>query len=152
MLSNILKEEYIKINESCTDWEDAINHAGNILLEKGIVTQEYIDGVIKSVKLFGPYVVVAKGIAIPHCLGSMGVKENAITLITLKEPVNFGNPKNDPVYYVLLFANTDFDSHIEALSAVSELLQKPQFFEIMKNAKEPQDIIRYINEEDQKND
>ena len=104
MLSDILKKEYIRINESCKDWEDAIRHAGNILLEKGIVTQEYIDSVIKSVKLFGPYVVVAKGIAIPHCLGSMGVNENAITLMTLKNPVNFGNPKNDPVYYIILFA------------------------------------------------
>ena len=148
MLKDILKAEYIKINEECKDWEDAIRHAGNILLEKNIVTEEYIDTVIKSVKLFGPYVVVAKGIAIPHCLGSMGVKENAITLITLKNPVNFGNPKNDPVYYVLLFANTDFDSHIEALSAVSELLQKTKFFEVMKNAKEPQYIIDYINKEE----
>ena len=148
MLKDILKAEYIKINEECEDWEDAIRPAGNILLEKNIVTEEYIDTVIKSVKLFGPYVVVAKGIAIPHCLGSMGVKENAITLITLKNPVNFGNPKNDPVYYVLLFANTDFDSHIEALSAVSELLQKTKFFEVMKNAKEPQDIIDYINKEE----
>ncbi len=151
MLSDILKKEYIRINESCKDWEDAIRHAGNILLEKGIVTQEYIDSVIKSVKLFGPYVVVAKGIAIPHCLGSMGVNENAITLMTLKNPVNFGNPKNDPVYYVILFANTDFDSHIEALSAVSELLQKPEFFEVMRTALKPQDIIDYIDKEEIKN-
>ena len=148
MLKDILKAEYIKINEECQDWEDAIKHAGNILLENGIVTEEYIETVIESVKLFGPYVVVAKGIAIPHCLGSMGVNQNAITIITLKNPVNFGNPKNDPVYYVLLFANTDFDSHIEALSAVSELLQKTKFFEVMKNAKEPQDIIDYINKEE----
>lgn len=151
MLVDILKKEYIKINVQCSNWEDAINQAGNILLEKGIVTKEYIDGVIKSVKLFGPYVVVAKGIAIPHCLGSMGVNENAITLITLKTPVNFGNPKNDPVQFVLLFANTDFDSHIEALSAVSELLQKNEFFEVMKKAKEPQDIINYIIKEENKN-
>ena len=58
MLKDILKAEYIKINESCNDWEDAINHAGNILLEKGIVTQEYIDCVIKSVKLFGPQDII----------------------------------------------------------------------------------------------
>ena len=132
MLSDILKKEYIRINESCKDWEDAIRHAGNILLEKGIVTQEYIDSVIKSVKLFGPYVVVAKGIAIPHCLGSMGVNENAITLMTLKNPVNFGNPKNDPVYYIILF-------------------QKPEFFEVMKTALKPQDIIDYIDKEEIKN-
>ena len=38
MLVDILKKEYIKINVQCYDWEDAINQAGNILLEKGIVT------------------------------------------------------------------------------------------------------------------
>lgn len=82
---------------------------------------------------------------------ALGVNENAITLMTLKNPVNFGNPKNDPVYYIILFANTDFDSHIEALSAVSELLQKPEFFEVMKTALKPQDIIDYIDKEEIKN-
>ena len=42
MLKDILKAEYIKINEECQDWEDAIKHAGNILLENGILTEEYI--------------------------------------------------------------------------------------------------------------
>ena len=40
MLKDILKAEYIKINESCNDWEDAINHAGNILLEKGNIPKK----------------------------------------------------------------------------------------------------------------
>ena len=40
MLSDILKPEYIKIDVKCTDWEDAIKQAGNILLEKGIVTKK----------------------------------------------------------------------------------------------------------------
>lgn len=152
MLSKILKNDYIKLNEKCTDWEDAIKHAGNILLNKNVVTEEYIEGIIQSVKMLGPYVVVEKGIAIPHCLGSMGVNENAIAIMTLKEPINFGNPKNDPVKYIILFANTDMDSHIDALSVVAELLQKPEFFDVMKNANEPQDIINYINKEEIKND
>ena len=148
----IFKEEHIKLNEECSDWEDAIKSAGNILLERNIVTKEYIEGIIESVKMLGPYVVVAKGIAIPHSLGSNGVKENAIALMTLKKPVNFGNVKNDPVYNIILFANTDMDNHIEALSQVAKLLQKPEFFEVMKNAKKPNEIIEYIDREEIEND
>ena len=148
----IFKEEHIKLNEECSDWEEAIKSAGNILLERNIVTKEYIEGIIESVKMLGPYVVVAKGIAIPHCLGSNGVKENAIALMTLKKPVNFGNVKNDPVYNIILFANTDMDNHIEALSQVAKLLQKPEFFEVMKNAKKPNEIIEYIDREEIEND
>lgn len=144
MLSNVLKKEYIKLNVECKNWEDAVRTAGEILLQNGVITNEYIEDAIKGVKELGPYIVITKGVALPHATNKNGVKETGIALITLKNPVEFGNKDNDPVYYVFMLATTDMDSHLSALSNLSELLGKQEFYDILKNAQNPESVIEYI--------
>ena len=144
MLSNVLKKEYIKLNVECKNWEDAVRTAGEILLQNGVITNEYIEDAIKGVKELGPYIVITKGVALPHATNKNGVNERGIALITLKNPVEFGNKDNDPVYYVFMLATTDMDSHLSALSNLSELLGKQEFYDILKNAQNPESVIEYI--------
>ena len=144
MLSDVLKKEYIKLNVECKDWIDAIRTAGQVLIDNGVVTDEYVEEAIKGVKELGPYIVITKGVALPHATNKIGVNKTGIALLTLKKPVEFGNVDNDPVYYVFMLATTDMDSHLAALSNLSDLLGKPEFFEVMKNASEPQSVIDYI--------
>jgi mannitol/fructose-specific phosphotransferase system IIA component (Ntr-type) len=66
MLSDILKKEYIKLNVECTNWEEAIRAAGNVLIDNGLVTNEYVEETINGVKELGPYSVITKGVAMPH--------------------------------------------------------------------------------------
>lgn len=144
MLSDVLKQEYIKLNVECSNWEEAIRCAGQVLLEKDVITNEYIEEAVKGVKELGPYIVITKGVAMPHATSHAGVKKTGIALITLKQPVEFGNVDNDPVYYVFMLATTDMESHIEALSKLSDLLSKQEFFEVMKNASDSTSVIDYI--------
>lgn len=144
MLSDVLKKEYIKLNAECKDWIDAIKTAGQVLIDNGVVTEEYVEEAIKGVKELGPYIVITKGVALPHATNKIGVNKTGIALLTLKNPVEFGNVDNDPVYYVFMLATTDMDSHLAALSSLSDLLGKQEFFEVMKNAKDAQSVIDYI--------
>ena len=43
-----------------------------------------------------------------------------------------------------MLATTDMESHLSALSSLSDLLGKPEFFEVMKNAKDSESVIDYI--------
>lgn len=144
MLSNVLKEEYIELNAECKNWEDAIRTAGQILMDNGVVTQEYIEESIKGVKELGPYIVITKGVALPHVTNKIGVKKTGMSLLTLKNPVEFGNKENDPVYYIFMLAITDMESYLDALSCLSDLLEKPEFLQVIKNAKDSESIINYI--------
>lgn len=144
MLSDVLKKEYIKLNAECKDWEDAIRTAGQVLMDNGVVTEEYIEEAIRGVKELGPYIVITKGVALPHATNKIGVNKTGIALLTLKNPVEFGNVDNDPVYYVFMLATTDMESHLSALSSLSDLLGNPEFFEVMKNAKDSESVIDYI--------
>ena len=87
MLTDVLKEEYIKLNVECKDWEDAIRTAGQILIDNGVATNEYVEDAIEGVKELGPYVVITKGVALPHATNKKGVFKTGISLITLKNPV-----------------------------------------------------------------
>lgn len=144
MLSDVLKKEYIKLNAECKDWIEAIKTAGQVLIDNGVVTEEYVEEAIKGVKELGPYIVITKGVALPHATNKIGVNKTGIALLTLKNPVEFGNVDNDPVYYVFMLATTDMDSHLAALSNLSDLLAKQEFFKVMKNAKDAQSVIDYI--------
>lgn len=144
MLSNVLKKEYIKLNVECKNWEEAVRAAGEILLQNGVITNEYIEEAIKGVKELGPYIVITKGVALPHATNKVGVNKTGISLITLKNPVEFGNKDNDPVYYVFMLATTDMDSHLSALSNLSDLLGKQEFYDILNNAQDPLSVIEYI--------
>ena len=43
-----------------------------------------------------------------------------------------------------MLATTDMDSHINALSNLSELLAKQEFYDILKNASDEKSVIEYI--------
>lgn len=144
MLSDVLKKEYIELNVECSDWIEAVKKAGEILIKNEVITNEYVEEAIKGVKELGPYIVITKGVALPHATNKVGVNKTGISLVTLKNPVEFGNKDNDPVYYIFMLATTDTESHLSALSNLSELLGKKEFFEIMKNAKDSQSVIDYI--------
>ena len=144
MLSDVLKEEYIKLNVEVSNWEEAIKEAGTVLKDNGVINEQYIEEAIKNVKELGPYIVITKGVALPHATNKIGVNKTGISLITLKTPVEFGNKDNDPVYYIFMLATTDMESHISALSSLSELLGKPEFFDVLKNAKDSKSVIDYI--------
>ena len=144
MLRDILKKEYIKLDVECNDWEEAIRISGQTLINNEVVTNEYVENTINGIKELGPYVVIAKGIALPHTTGSAGVNKTGISLIRLKKPVKFGNVENDPVYYVFMLSATDIESHINALTSLSEFLEKEEFLKVIENSSDSQSIIDYI--------
>ena len=117
MLSDILKKEYIKLNVQCNNWEESIKSAGQILIDTEIVTNEYVENTINGIKELGPYVVIAKGIALPHTTSSVGVNKTGISLVRLKNAVEFGSVDNNPVRYIFMLATTDMESHINALTS-----------------------------------
>lgn len=144
MLSDVLKKEYIKLDVECNDWEEAIRVAGQTLINNEVVTNEYVENTINGIKELGPYVVIAKGIALPHTTSSARVNKTGISLVRLKNAVEFGSVDNDPVRYIFMLATTDMESHINALTSLSEFLEKEEFLKVIENSSDSQSIIDYI--------
>ena len=142
---NIFKEEYIKLDLKCNNWEEAIRGTGNILLENMLVTNEYIEETVNSVRKLGAYIVIDKGIAMPHASDYKGVKINGIAISRLENPIEFGSKNNDPVNYIFMIASKNMESHIEMLSKLSDLLINKNFINTIRNAQNRNEIIEYID-------
>lgn len=144
MLSELLTKDNIRLNVVAKDWKEAVIASGSILENNDIVEHRYVEAAIKNVMDLGPYIVVTKGVAIPHANSNLGVNKTAISLARLKTPVCFGNPDNDPVNYVFTLATVNSTSHLKALQDLVSLLDSEQFYDVIDKAISPDEIIKYI--------
>ncbi|WP_027416021.1 BglG family transcription antiterminator [Aneurinibacillus terranovensis] len=122
MLQDILKDSNILLKQVCKDWKEAITKAAQLLVKEEVIEERYINAMIKSVEEFGPYIVVGKHLALAHARPEDGVNKLGISVMTLKEPVNFGNQDNDPVKIVFCLAAVDSYSHLNMMKNLIELI------------------------------
>jgi mannitol/fructose-specific phosphotransferase system IIA component (Ntr-type) len=114
-LIDLLKEKMIRLKVSANNWEEALRQGGQLLIDDDGVEPRYLDAIINTVKELGPYVVIAPGLALGHAGPDMGVLKTCFSLITLKKPVEFDVPENDPVDIIFCFAAPNKEEHMEAL-------------------------------------
>lgn len=145
MLKDIFSKELITLNIEAIDWQDAIRKASQPLVINGYITNNYIEDMINGVKQYGPYIVLTKHVAMPHTYKESGAIKNAIGIATLKTPINFGSSENDPVKYLFPLSAIDNTSHLEAIVKLSELFKDEDFFKLLDNAKNPEEVVDYIN-------
>lgn len=129
MLQDILSDSNILLKQECKDWKEAITKTAQPLITDEVIEERYIKAMIKSVEEFGAYIVVGKHLALAHARPEDGVKKLGISVMTLKEPVNFGNPDNDPVKIVFCLAATDSYSHLNVMKNLIELINDEEKLE-----------------------
>lgn len=147
MLEDLLSESFVVTNGHADNWEEAVSKAGDLLIKNKTVESLYVENMIQAVHDFGPYIVIAQGIALAHASSKEGVHQISMSLLTLAEPVPFGSKLNDPVHAVFTLATTDHDSHLTALSELVRLLGQEDFLQALKeNNKET--ILQIIHKGD----
>ena len=144
MLKDLITDKTVMLNAEAKNWEDAIAAGGEILEKNGFIEHRYIDAMIKTVKEIGPYIVIAPGIAMPHARPDAGVNKIGMSMITLKDPVKFGNKDYDPVKVVICLCAVDNSTHLKALSELVNIIQEKDFMDILSNAKDAGEVISYI--------
>ncbi len=121
-LSSAFAENSIRLGAIALDREHAIEMAGELLVASGRSTPDYTLSMLEAVEENGPYIVIAPGIALAHGRPSEAVIEIGLSLVTLAEPVVFGNAANDPVRMVIGLCATDHSSHIDIMSELASFL------------------------------
>ena len=67
MLKYFFDNDLIYYSErDITDWRDAISESCQLLLDKKIIDQIYVDEIIRCVEEHGPYIVIVPEVAMPH--------------------------------------------------------------------------------------
>ena len=138
-MNSLFDKDHIKVKVSVNDYEDAIKQAGQILVDTKSIKEKYIQDMLDAVKKLGPYIVMAPGFALAHARPSEDVIKDDVSIITLKEPVNF-NSINDPVYIVMCLAAKSSDTHVETMQKIATILMQENTLENIKKANSIEEI------------
>jgi PTS system ascorbate-specific IIA component len=126
ILSDAFGESSILIKDSVVDRNQAISIAGELLVASQKVRPEYIESMLEAVEKFGPYIVIAPGIALAHGKPSDAVVATGLSLLVIQEAIEFKHSQNDPVQLVFGLAATDHESHIQVMAELAEFLSDTQ--------------------------
>ncbi len=126
--------------------EDAILAAARLLRASGRTTDAYGAEMLDALTEFGPYFVLAPGIAIAHGKPSASVISSGLSLAVLSEPIEFGSAHNDPVTLVFGLCAVDHDSHMDVLAALAMLLTDTEKIKFMLNASSAEEIRALLSQ------
>lgn len=143
-LLDLLNEKTIKLNAEAADWLQSINLAGELLVDIGAISPSYVDAMVKLVEKFGPYIVVAPGIALAHARPEDGVKRMCMSLVRLASPVEFGSEANDPVDLIFAFGAVDKNAHIQVLKDLATFLQHKEATTALRQCKSAGEVEKLI--------
>lgn len=121
MLKEIIKDKNYAFFDEASSWEDAIEKSCRILVENGVVSNNYSKEVIECVRKYGPYIVIEEGIAMPHSTEQgENVFDTKIAFTKIKKPVKFDEENEATLFFTLASKNPEI--HIENIQKLMEVL------------------------------
>lgn len=144
LLREIVEGKLTKYADSATDWRESVRMSCEKLEERGVVEPNYKEDIIACLEKYGPYIVIAPMIAMPHSQeNAQGVKETAIGFMKLAKEVRFDEEdfeKDAKVFFTL--ASCDPNRHIDNISRLSELLSNDEVQKALIDAKCDEDLLK----------
>ena len=140
-----LKEENIFLDVVCRDWKNAISSAAAPLLLSGNIDSRYVEAMIRSREINGAYFVYCPSVALVHADPNIGIHVSGLSLIRLKNPVEFGHSQHDPVKWCICMACKESEEHAQEIVGLMNLLSEPQFREEMEHMTSRKEIFSYIS-------
>ncbi len=143
-LLDMIHKDLIRLQVKADNWEEALRFSYEPLVKNGIVSQNYVEKTVNSVQLMGPYIVIAKHVALPHAKKEEGALQNGLGITVLKEPVVFGDKYNDPVKYIFCLSAVNNHAHIAAMSELVELLNDASFYQFLDQVQDVEEMVAYL--------
>ncbi len=140
MFKELLEKNRICFHEGFASWQEAVEASCQPLLDQGAITQEYIAAIINNVTEYGPYIVIAPDICIPHAQQGLGVNETSISFMRTAEPVHFSDDPEQDARLFFVLASVDNDAHLKNLQAMVEAVSDSDQVAIMLAATCPEDL------------
>lgn len=129
------------VNVKASNYADAINYGGKLLLDSKSIDRRYIEEMQEAARTFKGNIVIAPHIAMPHARPQGYVNRVCMSIVHLKNPVCFGRKEYDPVKLVFCLGTVDDCSHYRALNDLLALLEDKAALNRVLNAENVEDIL-----------
>ncbi|MEK5521671.1 PTS sugar transporter subunit IIA [Heyndrickxia sporothermodurans] len=118
-LSDLITPETMVIRDHVDSWHDAIKIASEPLLNKGVITKQYVDTMLEQYPTMSPYILLRMNIAIPHASPEDGVRSIGMSLLKINNGLDVGG--NQKIHLVVVIAAVDKNQHFQALMQLMKL-------------------------------
>lgn len=139
---SILKKENIILNSDVSGKEEAIKKAGQILVEQGYVSEDYVPAMLQREEISSTY--MGNFLAIPHGTdeAKTAVLNSGLSVIQAPNGVDFGG---NEVKLIIGIAGKDGE-HLELLSQIAIVCSEIENVEKLVAAKSEEEIIQILSE------
>ncbi len=93
---------------------------------------------------------VGNGIAVPHPRDPIPTLQMPCCVVYgySKAGINFNAPDGKPVHFFFLHCSQNIELHLHLMSSLAHLLKEPEFIKNCEKAKEPEDVIKAVMEQE----
>lgn len=139
-LTKIILEKYAQFEQSIEDWREAIEIAAKPLIKDKKIEKAYVNDSIRVIETLGNYMMFIPEIAFVHATPE-NVIENAVSILNLKNPIDFGSKNKSTVKIIVVLANKEENKNLINLT---NILIKDDNIKKFKNAKSYEDLKSII--------
>lgn len=129
---------------SFATWQESVQASAQALIDEGYIDSSYVDEIIACVEKYGPYIVLAPDIAMPHSTeGATGVHKTGIAFMKVETPVQFDKDdreKDARLFFV--FASENHEQHLANMMSLSEVLMNEEIVQELLSVKNDNDLRR----------
>lgn len=130
MLKDLITDETFLEDVVCASWDELVDIGGNLLVKQGKVEPRFLQSIKDTIAEFGGYMVLVDDIAFFHGRPEAGVKETAMSLVLLRDPVYLENKR---IKAAFTFAAVDKSGHLALMRELGGCLQDDEFLELLRN-------------------
>ncbi|MHD0397137.1 PTS sugar transporter subunit IIA [Staphylococcus simulans] len=143
-MSELFSNENIFLNQSFNNQEEAIEKAGQALVEAGAVTDSYIQAMKDREEVVSTY--MGNGLAIPHGTeeAKNSVLQSGLTLLQVPDGVQWGD---ETAKVIVGIAGKDGE-HLDLLSKIAITFSEEENVERILNAQSAEEIKAVFEEAD----
>jgi len=143
---SLAENDSIRLSAEAETWQEAVKIGVDMLVAAGVVEPRYYQAILDGVERFGPYFVIAPGLAMPHGRPEEGVLKTGFALVTLKKPLVFNHEDNDPVDILITLAAVDANAHQEVgIMQVVNLFEDEENFDRLRACTTAQQVLDLID-------
>lgn len=153
MLREFVEMKHYKFAKEAKDWEDAVRMSCEPLEADGTVEENYKEDIIDCIKKYGPYIVIAPNVAMPHSQEcAKGVHKTAISFMKLEKPVSFDleDPEKEAQLFFTL-ASCNPEQHLNNMARLAEILTDEDLLKELAKIHTPEELLelqkKYVDKE-----
>ena len=137
----VICREGVRLNQTSVSKEEAIQAAGELLVQLGYVDESYIPAMQEREKLITTY--MGMGVAIPHGTSQAKgtVKKTGIVFLQYPDGVKFGEEKAQLVFGIAGIGN----EHMDLLAKICNMLEDEEVLEKLKTTNDLDWVMQQLS-------